>query len=418
MNEGAVVGKQGLGELIRIKPYMQFMLSRMVSRLGDSIDSIAYSWMVYILTGSKVLMGTLLAVNFLPNILFGLFAGALVDRLSPKKVIVMTNTGRGVLVGITALLFALGQLEVWHLFLITILNSLLECFTSPAEVSSVPRLLPQSMLLSGNAITSSAARLAELAGLAAAGLLIATVGIAWTIWIDAALFALSALFMSRVVYPEWMSPRATSSAAKSLISEMAEAFHFLRKHALLLVSSVLFAWVNFCLMPYNVLRTPYVMEILQAGAWGLSVLSGLLVGGIILGGLWMSQRGAHYRKSVLVITGIVMLGFGYAMTALPAYMTAFQLPVAGLFCLLMGFGVPLATTPLISYLMEVTPSHMLGRVSALQSMLVLSVSPLGSILSGFLADWFSMPVLFILFGVLLGLSAILLLASRSFRQEM
>lgn len=76
----------------------------------------------------------------------------------------MTNTGRGVMVGLTALLFALGQLEVWHLFVFTVLNSLLECFTSPAEVSSVPRLLPQSMLLSGNAMTSSATRLAELAG--------------------------------------------------------------------------------------------------------------------------------------------------------------------------------------------------------------------------------------------------------------
>ncbi|WP_458126460.1 MFS transporter [Paenibacillus sp. Z3-2] len=110
---------------------MQFMLSKVVSRFGDSIDSIAYSWMVYILTGSKVLMGRLLAVNFLPNILLGLFAGALVDRMSLKKVIVITNTGRGLFVGITALLFGLGQLEVWHLFVITILNSLLKCPVCP-----------------------------------------------------------------------------------------------------------------------------------------------------------------------------------------------------------------------------------------------------------------------------------------------
>ena len=108
MSDSTAVGKQGMGELIRIRPYMQFMLSKVVSRFGDSIDSIAYSWMVYILTGSKVLMGTLLAVNFLPNILLGLFAGALVDRMSPKKVIVITNTGRGLLVGITALLFRIG----------------------------------------------------------------------------------------------------------------------------------------------------------------------------------------------------------------------------------------------------------------------------------------------------------------------
>lgn len=142
MNDSTAVGKQGIGELIRIRPYMQFMLSKVVSRFGDSIDSIAYSWMVYILTGSKVLMGTLLAVNFLPSIFLGLFAGALVDRMSLKKVIVITNTGRGLFVGITALLFGLGQLEVWHLFVITILNSLLECFTIPAEVSSVPDCFP------------------------------------------------------------------------------------------------------------------------------------------------------------------------------------------------------------------------------------------------------------------------------------
>ncbi|MDQ0657007.1 MFS transporter [Paenibacillus sp. W2I17] len=429
MSDNTAVGKQGMGELIRIRPYMQFMLSKVVSRFGDSIDSIAYSWMVYILTGSKVLMGTLLAVNFLPNILLGLFAGALVDRMSPKKVIVITNTGRGLLVGITALLFGLGQLEVWHLFVITILNSLLECFTTPAEVSSVPRLLPQSMLLSGNAMSSSATRVAELAGLAVAGALIATIGIAWTILIDAGLFALSALMMSRVGYPEVLTSANNESKTStemnslpsdksSIFSEMAEAFHFLRKHALLLIVSILFAFVNFCLMPFNVLRTPYVIETLHAGAGGLSLLSGLMVGGMLLSGVWLTQRGANYRKGVLVISGVVMLGLSYAMTALPAYMTSFQLPVAAVFCLLMGMGIPLATTPLATYLMEVTPSEMLGRVYALQGMLVLSVAPLGSMVSGALADWMTMPVLFIVFGIMLAMSAGMLLFSKSFRSAL
>ncbi|HBU83161.1 MAG TPA: MFS transporter [Paenibacillus sp.] len=425
MSEGTVAQKQGIGELIRIRPYMQFMLSKIVSRFGDSIDSIAYSWMVYILTGSKLLMGTLLAVNFLPSIFLGLFVGALVDRMSPKKVIVLTNTGRGLFVGITALLFGLGELQVWHLFVITILNSLLECFASPAEVSSVPRLLPKSMLLSGNAMASSATRVAELAGLAVAGTLIAAAGITWTILIDAVLFALSALLMSRVGYPKASTSSNNENklfnssdsppARKSIFSEMTEAFHFMRKHVLLLIVSILFAFVNFCLMPFNVLRTPYVIETLHAGAGGLSLLSGLIVGGMVLSGLWLSHRGSNYRKSVLVIVGIVMLGLSYAMTALPAYMTSYQLPVAAVFCLMMGMGIPLATTPLASYLMEVTPSEMLGRVYALQSMLVVSVAPLGSLISGALADWVALPILFIVFGVLLAMSAALVLLSKTFR---
>ena len=194
------------------------------------------------------------------------------DRISLKKVIVLTNSGRGLLVGITALLFGMGELQVWHLFVVTILNSLLECFSSPAEMSSVPRLLPQSMLLSGNAMSSSATRLAELAGLALAAL-IATVGITWTILMDAGLFALSAVLMSRVVYPSDPSMEegsaeklSSTDAPRSLLSDMIEAFHFMRKHALLLIGSLLFAFVNFCLMPFNVLRTPYVIDILHAGA--------------------------------------------------------------------------------------------------------------------------------------------------------
>ncbi|NUU76225.1 MFS transporter [Paenibacillus xylanilyticus] len=424
MSEGTAVSKQGIGELIQVKPYMQFMLGKMVARFGDSIDSIAYSWMVYMLTGSKLLMGTLLAVNFLPNILLGLFAGAIVDRMSPKKVIVLTNSGRGLLVGITALLFGMGELQVWHLFVVTILNSLLECFSSPAEMSSVPRLLPQSLLLSGNAMSSSATRLAELGGLAVAGALIATVGITWTILIDAGLFAWSAVLMSRVVYPsspktEDVSPEKDSSlsAPQGLLTDMIEAFRFIRKHALLLITSILFAFVNFCLMPFNVLRTPYVIDILHAGAGGLSLLSGLMVGGMVLSGLWMTHRGSSYPKSVLIISGIILLGLSYAMTALPAYMSTNQLPLAAIFCLMMGLGIPLATTPLASYMMEVTPSGMLGRVSALQSMLCVSAIPLGSLVSGAAAEWVSTPLLFIGCGILLAMSAIFLLLSKTFRRS-
>lgn len=85
---------------------------------------------------------------------------------------------------------------------------------------------------------------------------------------------------------------------------------------------------------------------------------------------------------------------------------------------MMGMGIPLATTPLATYLMEVTPSEMLGRVYALQSMLVLSVAPLGSLVSGALADWMTMPVLFIVFGIMLAMSAGMLLFSKSFRSAL
>ncbi|KAF9117426.1 hypothetical protein BGX30_005499 [Mortierella sp. GBA39] len=141
--------------------------AKIISRFGDSVDSIAYSWMVYLLTGSELLMGTLYAINFVPGIAFSMFTGVLVDRWSKKKVVIVTNAGRGITVTVTALLYFIGDLQPWHLFIFTFINSTLECFSTPAEMSLVPRILPKELLLSGNSLTSSASRTAELAGLAA-----------------------------------------------------------------------------------------------------------------------------------------------------------------------------------------------------------------------------------------------------------
>ena len=129
------VSKVGIKDLLGIKQYTMFLTSNFISRFGDSLDSIAYGWMVYMLTGSKLLLGTLFAVNAIPSIIISPFAGVLVDRLPKKKVIVIEDFLRGVTVCLTASLFGLGLLRPWHLFLFTILNSTFEAFTKPAGIS-------------------------------------------------------------------------------------------------------------------------------------------------------------------------------------------------------------------------------------------------------------------------------------------
>ncbi|MEI0739928.1 MFS transporter [Paenibacillus sp. JTLBN-2024] len=180
--------RQGIRALSAHRSYLVMMAAKIISRFGDSVDSIAYSWMVYMLTGSEVLMGTLFAVNFIPGIAFSPFTGVLVDRWSKKRIVIIAGTGRGVMVSLTALLYFTGLLEPWHLFVVTLINSSFECFSTPAEMSLVPRLLPKELLLTGNSLTSSASRTAELGGMAAAGGLIALVGISGTMVVDAATF--------------------------------------------------------------------------------------------------------------------------------------------------------------------------------------------------------------------------------------
>ena len=85
MESAAQVKKYGIKDLFSQRVYLFNLIAGLISRFGDSVDSIAYAWMVYTLTGSKLLMGSLFAVNAVPNIIFSPFAGVLVDRFEKNK---------------------------------------------------------------------------------------------------------------------------------------------------------------------------------------------------------------------------------------------------------------------------------------------------------------------------------------------
>ncbi|WP_054958277.1 MFS transporter [Paenibacillus dakarensis] len=415
--------KQGFLELIKIHAYMKYMLAQMISRFGDSVDSIAYSWMVYTLTGSELLMGSIFAFNYLPGLIFSLFTGVFVDRWSKKAVLIITYSGRGIFVTITAILFAVDHLQVWHLFMFTFMNSLLECFSRPAEMSLVPHLLPKEKLLAGNSFSTSVSRTAELIGITTAGALIALIGLAGTIAIDAVTFLLSAVIIAFIPNPEHddkldsaaQQSSGSDNTSKSVIGEMKEALAFLRKHSLLMTTALLAAYINFCLTPLNVLQPIYVRETLGSGAGGMSALgSGMLIG-MIAGGIWMGNYGGKYKKSSLIITGSLLLGLGYMLMSVPSIMPLFRMEAATVCMFITGFAVILTSTPFSTYLMEATPKNMLGRIGALIAVMCTGAMPLGSFLSGLAAKYSSPPMLFMIMGLLVMVPVVLLFGKKNFR---
>ncbi|MWV43574.1 MFS transporter [Paenibacillus sp. HJL G12] len=412
--------RQGIRELSAHRSYLIMMAAKIISRFGDSIDSIAYSWMVYVLTGSEVLMGTLFALNFIPGIAFSLFTGVLVDRWSKKKIVILANAGRGIMVMLTALLYFTGSLQPWHLFVFTFINSSFECFSTPAEMSLVPRLLPKELLLTGNSITSSVARTAELGGMAAAGGIIALVGISGSMIIDAATFFIAAfLFLWIRLKPEDQpavihTDMPPAHKRTSYWKEFLSGLQFVKKERLILLTMFAAAFVNLCLAPWNVLQPVYVKEILHSGPFGLSLLGISLVIGMILSGIWISQKGARYKKSSLIVFGFLLLGVTYSLLYVPSLFTLYPLYVATLFCFGMGFAVSFVSTPISTYMMEVTPREMLGRIGALSNMLSTCTVPLGGVIAGFAGTFMSANFIFLIFGLFMIIPGLVLLTQKSF----
>ncbi|WP_059046590.1 MFS transporter [Paenibacillus rubinfantis] len=409
----------GFKELAVYRSFVYLLLARVISRFGDSIDSIAYSWMVYMLTGSKLMIGTLFALNFIPNIAFSFFAGTLVDRWSKKKVVAITYLGRGLIVCFTAFLYWQGWLVPWHLYVLTLLTSTLECFASPAELALVPQLLPKEKLLSGNSFSTSASRAAELAGMAAVGGIIATLGISTAILIDGLTFTLAAAFIVLIRGNRETSPSTqpiNASSNTSFVLELKEGLLYLKSNPLLITIVIAAALVNFCLSPFNVLNVVYVDEILGAGPAGLSLMGISLICGTIVSGLWIGKRGAAYKKSRLILTGYLLLGANYTLMYLPAVLPLQPLAMATLFSFGMGLSVSLCSTPSTTYFMETVPKELLGRVGALYGMVCTCAIPAGSALAGVLGEWVQVHLLYVSFGVLLLIPILLLMKQRRFME--
>lgn len=415
--------KQGIRGLSQHKSYLVMIAAKIISRFGDSVDSIAYSWMVYLLTGSELLMGTLYAVNFIPGIAFSMFTGVLVDRWSKKKVIILTNTGRGVMVMTTALLHFTGYLQPWHLFIFTFINSSFECFSTPAEMSIVPRILPKELLLSGNSLTASASRTAELAGLAAAGGLIALIGVSGAMLIDALSFLGAAfLFMwikldhdEELRKIEGTDPKGKQASSESSYwSQFKIGLQFVKGHKLILMTMLSGAFVNLCLTPMNVLEPVYVKKILHSGPFGLSLLGIALILGMIISGLWIGQKGSSYKKSSLIVFGFLLLGVTYSLLYIPSLIDLYPLYAAATFFFGMGFSISFINTPVSTYMMEVTPKDMLGRVGALSSMISTCAIPLGSLIAGWAGSSIGVHVLFLIFGLLMLIPGLYLCSQKSF----
>lgn len=432
------------------KDYLLLLCAKVISRFGDSVDAIAYSWIVYMLTGSKLLMGTLFAVNSLPSILLSLFTGVLIDRWPKKLIVICADYGRGLLVFATGLLYLTGHLEVWHLFLFTLLISTCETFASPAENAWIPQILPKSLLLRGNSLSGSAAQTAELIGLAAAGGVVALIGSAGALWVDAATFFLSALLLGFVhssrkgkqpISSQALSgqipeeednaapgnhsikkpPKEQPSGFRLYFQELMEGMRYVKGNLLIFTTILLGALINFCLAPINVLQTVYVKEVLHAGAGALSLLSICISLGMIFSGLAVAKWGSKLRKSTMILSAFLLLGASFAMLGLPAPLaeslgTGFATGLAALFMLLIGASVTLSSAPLRSYVMEVTPGRMMGRISALTSMLSLSAVPLGGTLTGLVADFIPVGLLYAFSGSLILLITLPLLRFKAFRR--
>lgn len=389
-----------------------------ISLLGDQFHLIALSWLTLQITGSGLALGTVLMVGAIPRALFMLFGGALSDRISPRRIMIVSNISRAIVVAVIAFIVFFDVVELWHLYLLSIVFGIADSFFHPAFNAIIPKIVEKDKLEAGNAILRGTHELSFLIGSAPAGLLISGIGMDLAFGIDSVSFVLAALFLSMMAgtrgktvlsideYHVSKKPLRLDNIVTDIKEGLRYAFSKPAFRALILAIAV----IDFCFAGPIAVGLAWLADnrfVGGATAFGIILSAfggGAAIGTIIAGTVKLKRRGL-----LLALIG-ASLGIGLGIMGIVPNMLS-----AALLSIPMGIGVGIFNIVLITWFQKETPSRMIGRVMSLVMFASVGVAPFSFAISGMLVDIHA-PAMFAVAGGLVFFACLYLLAVRAVRQ--
>ena len=374
------------------REYFKLLAANAVNRFGDSVDSIALSLLMYKVTGSASMMALLLAVNYLPTIILQPIAGAVVDRMDKKAVMVWMDFARGAVVALIALLVYLDALSTPMLFVCVALISTLETLRIPAGACAMPALLEKEKYTVGVALNGGLGQVCTVIGLALAGPIVEGLGMEWAIMIDMATFFFSGTAIAALKMK--LPPRedAEKVSVRAVGRDMLEGLRYLKGSRLLWAITLLGMALNFIATPVNTFYTPFVTDDLGGGATLLSATQLVLVGGVAVGALIVPWLEKLRIRTTATVSGLAFALMGVVMPALLLLPTlAWRATALLAVCLVEGLCLGVLNTLYSSRFMMYTDKEYLSRTTGVTNSLLMLMSPAGALICSAAAAVMSVP---------------------------
>ncbi len=394
------------------KEYLKLIAANVINRFGDSIDGIAIAWLMYEITNSAALMALILGLNYIPTILLQPFTGALVERLQKKRVMILFDVGRGLVVASAAACYIAGLLTPALLTGMMMLISTMEAFRMPAGSAIVPMLLTKELYKVGSALNQTASRVTELAGLALAGVVVAALGCQGALLIDAATFFLSALIIGFLRADE--TPPEERVTFRTTMKSLADGLSLIRSSRVLIVLLLIGALMNFMLVPLNAYGVPFITDYLKGGAEVLSIMNLIIVAALGLGSFLAPKITRFTGKAQLIACGLIE-GVCLCVYAAGGYIASHVLQYAVVLaaCAVLGFTAGIVNVVYNAAFLKLVPPDYMARLSGISVAILVSSMPLGSFLCAALAATLPIPVAIFASGVLNVFLYLLLIRVRS-----
>jgi len=362
---------------LRHRNFQLFFSGQMISLVGTWMDNIAEAWLVYRLTGSSLLLGTVAFAGQIPVFLLAPIGGMVADRWNRQRIVIATQASSMVLAGILAVLTLSGRVTVWEVIVLAALMGAVNAFDIPARQAFLVDMVGREDLLNAIALNSSIFNGARVIGPSIAGILVASIGEGWCFAANSISYiaVIAGLLMMRV-------ERAPVEARRvSPFEHIVEGFRFVWNTAPIRALLLLLGLVSLVAMPYSVLMPIFAAKVLHGDARTLGVLMGATGVGALGGALMLASRSGvrGLGRWVAVACG----SFGAALI-LFSFSRWYFLSVALL--VPVGFAMMVQMASSNTLIQAMVPDRLRGRAMAVYSMMFMGMAPMGALLAGLSAE--------------------------------
>jgi MFS family permease len=360
---------------LAIPNYRRYFTGQVISISGNWMQTVAEMWLIVQLTGSGVAVGLTAGLQFLPVLLFGAWGGLLADRVAKRRLLMLTQALMALPALALWLLYESGSVELWMVYALVFVRGLVNAFDNPARQSFVVELVGGERVVNAVSLNSVVVHTARIAGPAAAGALIATVGVGTCFLVNALSFA-AMLIALRLIDPRTLLAGPPLARGRR---QLRTALAHVRATPTLLIPLAMMTVIGTLSFNFQVLLPLIARFDWHGGASVYALLTIAMGVGSVTGAL---LSGARNRVTPRLLV-VAALGFGVAELAVAAAPVLWLQLIA--LALLGSLSVTFAAS--VNSLLQLTVEPALrGRVMALYAVVFLGSTPIGAPLVGWMAE--------------------------------
>ncbi|MBP8948322.1 MAG: MFS transporter [Candidatus Promineofilum sp.] len=381
-----------------LRPFLTLWVGQVFSLLGSQLVQFSLIWWLTQQTGSATVLAVASIVGLVPQVVLGPFVGPLVDRWNRKRTMILADAAVALATLGLALLFWLGQAELWHVYAILFVRALGGTFHGPAITASVSLMVPPEHLTRVQGLNQMLNGGLNIISAPLGALLLQLLPLQGVLMIDlvTAAIAITTVLLVRVPQPQH-AETTTGSAVGQYWQDLRAGFRYVLSWRGLLILMGMAMLINLVLSPSMSFIPLLVTEHFEGTAWHLSAMEAALGIGVLVGGVLLGAWGGFKSRVYTSLLGLIGLGLSVLLAGVvPSSLFALAVLAMGL----MGLMSSLTNGPIMAVLQAAVAPSMQGRVFTLLSSAAMAMMPLGLAVAGPLADVMGVRAWFVVGGLL------------------